>query len=143
MDFRFGGELPDDHVFLNRIRSLVDWTFKFISWLLVAATIGVAAEVTKNPWLWGIHYLCLLLLLFFLQAFFSWLFTMKFPGKARPKSAPAPARTGHWAIVRKARTIVVAIFAFLVWACFQLGMQQAIGRTVDAIAEFQKTGRPK
>jgi hypothetical protein len=42
MDFRFGGELPDDHVFMSRVRPLVDWTFKFISWLVITATFGVA-----------------------------------------------------------------------------------------------------
>lgn len=69
MDFRFGGELPDDHVFLTRTRSLVDWTFKFISWLAVTATFGVAAEVTGNKWLWGVYILSHLLLIFFLRRF--------------------------------------------------------------------------
>jgi hypothetical protein len=40
MKFRFGAELPDDHVFLSRVRSLVDWTFKFVSWLVITATLG-------------------------------------------------------------------------------------------------------
>ena len=39
MDFRFGGEL-DDHEFMSRVRPLVDWTFKFISWLIITATLG-------------------------------------------------------------------------------------------------------
>jgi hypothetical protein len=141
MDFRFGGELPDDHVFLSRVRSIVDWSFKFISWLAITATLGAAAEVTKNGWLWAIYFLCQLLLIFFLQAFFSWLFAMKFPRWSRQKATPEAARNRFWAILRRARTILIAVFAFLVWAAFQLGMQQAIGRSVDAIAEFQKAGR--
>jgi hypothetical protein len=141
MDFRFGGELPDDHVFLTRIRSLVDWSFKFISWLVITATLGVAAEATKSPWLWALYFLSQLLLLFFLQVFFSWLFAMKFPRWARQRSLPGAARNRFWVTLRKARTIIIAVFAFFVWATFQLGMQQAIGRTVDAIAEFQKAAR--
>jgi hypothetical protein len=140
MNFRFGGELPDGHVFLSRVRPLVDWTFKLISWLIITATLGVAAEVTKNAWLWAIYFLAQLLLIFFLQSFFSWLFAMKFPGRAKRKSTVA-VRTGAWAMLRKVRTLLIAVFAFLVWASFQVGMQQAIGRTVDAIAEFQKMGR--
>ncbi|MBT1516250.1 hypothetical protein KIP88_37990 [Bradyrhizobium sp. SRL28] len=140
MHFRFGGELPDDHPFLERFRSLVDWSFKFISWLIITATLGVAAQVTKDPWLYGLYFLCHVLLIFFLQAFFSWLFTMKIPG-GRSRKEPAAPRRGWWAWMHKARRMLIAIFAFLVWGCFQLGMQQAIGRTVDAIAEFQKTNR--
>jgi hypothetical protein len=141
MDFRFGGELPDEHVFLSRVRPLVDWTFKFISWLIITATLGVAAEVTKNAWLWAIYFLGQLLLIFFLQSFFNWLFTMKFPRRAGRKSSPVAVRTGLRAMMRKVRTLLIAVFAFFVWAGFQVGMQQAIGRTVDAIAEFQKAGR--
>jgi hypothetical protein len=141
MDFRFGGILPDDHVFLNRVRPLVDWTFKFISWLVITSTFGVAAEVTKNAWLWAIYFLGQLLLIFFLQSFFSWLFEMKFARKEGRKPSPAAARTGFGATVRKARTLLIAVFAFLVWIGFQVGMQQSIGRTVDAIAEFQKASR--
>jgi hypothetical protein len=140
MDFRFGGELPDDHVFLDRVRPLIDWSFKFISWLIITATLGVAAQITKNLWLWGLYFLCHGLLIFFLQAFFSWLFTMKFPGRSSRKE-PSRPRQGFWAWMYKVRQTLITIFALLVWACFQLGMQQAIGRTVDAIAEFQKMNR--
>ncbi|MDE5458593.1 hypothetical protein GWE18_38625 [Bradyrhizobium sp. CSA112] len=141
MDFRFGGELPDDHVFLDRIRSIVDWSFKFISWLIITATLGVAAHATKNLWLWGLYFLCQGLLIVFLQTFFSWLFSMKFPGSKGSRNKNAAARQGFWIWVHKARRILIAILALAVWLGFQLAMQQAIGHTVDAIAEFQKTIR--
>lgn len=138
MDFRFGGELPDDHVFLTRIRPLVDWTFKLFSWLLVTSTFGIAAEVTKSPWLWAIYGLSQLFILLFLQSFFDWVFTMKFPKWSKKKPAAPPA-VGWRKYVRSIRRAAIAIFAFLIWTAFQIGMQQAIGRTVDAIAQFQKS----
>ena len=141
MDFRFGGELPDDHVYLNRIRPIVDWSFKFISWIAVTATLGVAADVTSSKWLWGMYCFCQLMLIMFLQTFFSWLFEMKFPRGAAAKPRPVVVRTGFKLQVYKARTVFIAVFAFLVWNGFQLGMQQAIGRAVMAIEEFQKAGR--
>ena len=141
MDFRFGGELPDDHVYLNRVRPIVDWSFKFISWIAITATLGVAADVTSNKWLWGMYAICQLLLFWFLQTFFSWLFTMKFPRKAAAKPRAEVARTGIKLWVYKARTILIAVLAFFVWTCFQVAMQQAIARAVTAVEDFQKSGR--
>lgn len=140
MDFRFGGVLPDDHVFLTRIRSLVDWSFKFVSWLIITGTLGVAAHATNNAWLWGLYVICQLLLIFFLQTFFDWLFEMKFPRReGRKENALLPSRAWTW--VHKSKRILIAIFAFVVWASFQVAMQQAIGRTVDAVSEYQRTIR--
>lgn len=141
MDFRFGGVLPDNHVFLDRVRSIVDWSFKFVSWLIITATLGVAAHATKNVWLWGLYFICQGLLVFFLQSFFSWLFSMEFPGIKRSQEEAAVVRQGFWAWMHKAKRSLVAVLAFVVWLGFNLAMQQAIGRTVDAIAEFQKTIR--
>jgi hypothetical protein len=111
-----------------------------LGWLSLRRS-AVAARVTNSPWLWAIYFLCQVLLIFFLQVFFSWLFAMKFPQKVGQKSPAGSVRPGIWAVMRKARTVVIAAFAFFVWAAFQVGMQQVIGRSVDAIAEFQKAGR--
>lgn len=141
MDFRFGGELPDDHVFLTRIRSLVDWSFKFVSWLIITGTLGVAAHATSNTWLWSLYGLCQLLLFLFLQTFFDWLFKMKFPGRKSARPERLAPRSRVWIWIHKFQRALIAIFAFVLWAGFQLAMQQAISRTVDAVSDYQRTIR--
>lgn len=143
MDFRFGGDLPDDHVFRTRIRHLVDWCFKFVSWLGVTATFGVAAEITNNRWLWGIYIFCHILLIFFLQSFFSWMFAMQFSKKRQQRTTSKVPASGFGRWMIKFRTITISVFAFLVWVGFQVAIQNAIGHTVEAIGEFQKSGRAK
>jgi len=36
------GTLPDDHSFLRIMRPLTDWVFKFISWMIIGATLVFA-----------------------------------------------------------------------------------------------------
>ena len=97
MNFRLGGELPDDHVFFSVIRPLVEGVFKFVSWLIITATLGVVAGLTRNIWLWAMYGACHLLLIFFLQTFFNWLFLMRFPGRpGRKQKLIPPVGFGRW-----------------------------------------------
>jgi hypothetical protein len=47
MRLRFG-ELPEDHIFLYLVRPFVENCFKLITWLIVIATLQVAADLTGS-----------------------------------------------------------------------------------------------
>ena len=62
MKLRFG-EFPEDHHFISLTRPLVEWTFKFLGWLLLTSTIQFAYLKTGNQFLLYLKLLCYGLLL--------------------------------------------------------------------------------
>ena len=141
MELRFGA-LPDDHSFPRLVRPLVDWTFKFIAWIGICATLQFAAQATGSRLLWTMTGVAYLLIFCFIAALLDWLRHIS-PAVAPSKKAGAEARALVW--FRKApRWALVASFVLIsvsVLAAIHFGVRQAIATVVD----FQKkpTTTPK
>ena len=139
MELRFG-ELTDDHVFLTRVRSLVDWSFKLIAWLGICATIQIAAEKTGSVYLWVITIISYFLIFFFLQSFLDWVWHFKRnakPNNTRARSRNASTSPARW--VQSARKWMTFLFAGIVWFGLVYAQQIAVSKTISAIIEFQKS----
>jgi hypothetical protein len=130
MEFKFG-ELPDDHVFLTRVRSLVDWTFKLIAWLALCATLQVAAQTTGSPYICGLSILAYLMIFFFCQSFLDWLWHLKrYTKKEKPTTAPKPpGRLKRWSKFA---------IAGIVWLLLIQLQQRAVSEAIGALVSFQK-----
>jgi hypothetical protein len=134
-------ELPDHHEFIYSVRSLVDGYFKVAAWLAISATFQVAAEATNSRFLWVICGLAYLMIFVYLQAFISWLGQAKFGEGRRSLQDMRPGRRSKLRIVRWMSSLILGSISFLVWAALMLGVQTAIGSSVSAIVDFQKSAR--
>ncbi len=134
-------KFPEDHVFFYSVRPLVDWTFKLIAWLSLTASLQVGAEITGSVYLWILVALSYLLIIFFLQSFFTWLRQVQFTGRLsflapKPRIAftdPAKRffdKAGDWIT----KFLVLCLLAFGVNV-----MHEAVGKIVDEIRISQKS----
>jgi hypothetical protein len=154
MKLRFG-EFPTHHYFVDLLRPVVDWTFKFIGWLVIVSTFNYAYETTGNPILFYVKWALYLLLGQFVWGFIEWFFEFRFypraiPGKeildavartpaiVTPRSVAAKIRVKIWQVTRRLAAVLLSI-AITVTAL--VTVQTAVRKTVDAIVEFQKHGR--
>jgi hypothetical protein len=125
MQFNFG-ELPDEHSFLYGVRPLVDWSFKVITWLGIAATFQIAAEVTNSRYLWAIYIIAYLLVLLFLQSLLSWLFQLKRHRTAPKTICSTTNATRVRRIAAKAGALTRYALGFLIWWVLIFAMQTAV-----------------
>lgn len=137
MEIRFG-RLPDDDPFLLIMRPVTDWVFKFVSWLIIGATLVYAWEKTKSPYLAGLGVIATVFPGAFLYSFLQWLSKLERKGKAGSKAGqPAPPRGWRW----KLRRTGVIVVSGLVWWALTIATQVAVQQTAAAMLEFQKTVR--
>jgi hypothetical protein len=130
--------LPDDHHFLLIVRPLTDWAFKFISWLIIGATLVFAWEKTHNPYLAGAALVASILPGAFIYSFLEWLSKLERKPKAGAKQAGNPLSQG-WR--RKLRGAAVIGLSGIVWSGLTIATQVAVQQTASAMLEFQKTVR--
>jgi hypothetical protein len=122
------GTLPDDHGFLRIMRPLTDWVFKFISWMIIGATLVFAWQKTGSPYIGALALVAVVLPGAFLLSFLNWLLDID----------RGPKRT--YQTKQRIRSFVVSI-GFILWIAFTVATQVAMQQTVAAIVEFQKTMR--
>jgi hypothetical protein len=135
MELRFG-ELPDDHVFLTRVRSLVDWSFKLIAWLLLCATLQVGAQATGNAYIWTLAILANILIYFFCQSALDWIWHLKRYKQRdeRPKETKLLNKFFRWTRI---------IIASVLWFSLIAIQMKAVDEAIDALASFQTTKSSK
>jgi hypothetical protein len=130
------GTLPNHHHFLTIIRPLTDWVFKFISWLVIGATLVLAWEKTRNPYLAGTALVASILPGTFLYSFLQWLSRLERKPKsgAKQTNSLSPQR---WR--RRFRTAAIVVASAALWWGFTIATELAVQQTASAILEFQKT----
>jgi hypothetical protein len=136
MEIRFG-RLPDDDHFLLIMRPVTDWVFKFISWLIIGATLVFAWEKTKSPYLAALAVIATVFPGAFLYSFLQWLSKLERKGSVRAK-AGQPTLQGWRMKLRRGAVIAIS---GLVWGTLTIGTQLAVQQTASAMLEFQKTVR--
>jgi len=132
------GKLPDHHHFLSVMRPLTDWVFKFLSWLIIGATLAFAWEKTRNPYLAGAALVASILPGAFLYGFLDWLSKLERKSKAGAKQAGKPLSQGWQRTVRGATVFALSA---IVWSGLTIATQVAVQQTASAMLEFQKTVR--
>ena len=126
------GKLPDGHPFITIIRPVTDWVFKFISWLVIAATLALAWQKTRNPFLAGAALVANVLPGAFIYSLLAWLAALD-RGKTSQKRENAK---GWW---KRLRGASVAAASLGLWVVLTLATQVAVQQTAAAILEFQKS----
>jgi hypothetical protein len=130
MRLRFG-ELPENHIFLYLVRPFVESCFKLITWLIVIATLEVAADLTGSRSIgivWGVAYL---LVLWFVQSFVDWVFSLK---SLRPPVAKVAAKSWLGTSLSGVKWIVITA----IWLAAIFATQLAVENTIKAVVQFQK-----
>lgn len=86
MRLRFG-EFPEDHHFISISRPFVEWSFKYLEWLAVVATIQVAATKTNSRVLLALEWFAYFLILAFNGGLADWFLNFRFASEGkRPKT---------------------------------------------------------
>ncbi len=131
MEIRFG-RLPDNHYFIIITRPLVEWSFKLLSWLLIAATLLLAAEKSGSYVLYGAASLASVLPFAFIYAFLHWLWSIE----PYERKQGTTARLSWWGKVRK---LAVVTMALALWWTLVFATHLALNQTLLAIVEVQRT----
>jgi hypothetical protein len=147
MKLRFG-EFPEDHFLPLITRPFVEWTFKFIGWLLLTSTIQFAYEKTGNQFLLYLKWFCYALILAFIGACVDWFLSFKRDGIISGKKIVAAAVAGpaassgknNWvskSFGRLRKTIIVIVSVVLTLVL--VGASNiATDKVIEAFIEFQK-----
>jgi hypothetical protein len=122
---------------------LVDGVFKVIAWLALAATIQVAAEATQSVLLWILCAIAYLMIMFYLQTFVSWLSHARLNGSASSLRELRPGNNSKLAAIRGLSRLGLPVIGVAIWLAVILGMQTTIGKSAQAIVEFQKAPTKK
>jgi hypothetical protein len=117
------------------IRPLTDWVFKFISWLIIGATLVFAWEKTRNPYLAGAALVASLLPGAFIYSFLQWLSKLERKPKAGAKQARKQLPQGRR---RKLRGAAVIALSGIVWSGLTIATQIAVQQTASAMLEFKR-----
>src|SRR5436309_644706 len=92
MELRFG-KFPEHHPFLLITRPFVEWSFKYVGWLIIAATIDYARVKTHSVALFILEGLIYLLILGFSTGFVDWMLSFQFNSR-KPARKTGRARRG-------------------------------------------------
>jgi hypothetical protein len=134
------GTLPSHHHFLLIIRPLTDWVFKFITWLIIAATLWLGWERTGNWYLLTAAAITGLLPGAFIYSLLQWLSKLE-----RPKKPGVPGPGSFIRVTKlqrlwmKCRAWIVATASLVAWWMLMLASQAAVSHVAFAILELQKS----
>lgn len=136
VELRFGN-LPERHPFLEILRPLTDWTFKFIGWMVISATIYIGWERTGNRWLLAAAIITEILPACFVYSFLQWLSALERPKKATNQQAkPERWLRRLWS---RSRRVVFLVVSFVVWWSCVFAAQLAVQEFATAILDLQKS----
>lgn len=141
MKIRFG-EFPEDHHFILITRPFVEWSFKFIGWMILTATIRYAYEKTSSTFLLGMTIFAYLLLLGFVGAFVDWFRSFRF-NSALKRQPIDIAKLGRWKRMRSRAGRGLAIFlGFALTAVLIGAMNIVTEKVIDSILVHYEKMRP-
>jgi hypothetical protein len=155
MKIRFG-EFPEEHHFIQIMRPLVEWTFKFLSWLVIVSTVQFVQERTGSQVLLYLKWLSYLLILGFIGAFVDWILSFKkyktisgtklieIATNVEPDAeatAEIRSRKRFWRVWLKVRGVSVALISLSLTILLVGAANIATDKIISSLVEFQQRAK--
>jgi hypothetical protein len=122
-------------------RTLADWSFKVVGWIVIVATFYYAYQKTHSTLLLGISLVLFALVASFIYGLVEWVYLIQFipHGELLAARLAASAPPKPTSLTKKLWRIGVRLLvAFSILGAGSFGTMIALKTVIDAIVEFQK-----